>query len=111
MDTTDFPKRCACGRVYARSEWGRLRLVGHQDDGEGGLLELRDCTCKSTLAVQVTESQLASCQRCGNVEELRVWRGLSVCEDCDWALTLWAASAESGAREYLVRVQRARRVA
>ena len=46
-------KRCACGNQYTMAQWNMLRLVGHQDYDEDGdnKLELRDCTCGSTIAV------------------------------------------------------------
>jgi hypothetical protein len=51
--TSQFPKACASGdgpKTY--QSWMKLPLVGEQDDGRGGKLELRNCTCKSTLAVR-----------------------------------------------------------
>ncbi len=42
-----------CGRRYGALEWARLEHVGHQDDGDGGWLILRNCIdCKSTISVQ-----------------------------------------------------------
>ncbi|MDB4946208.1 MAG: hypothetical protein JWP97_5742 [Labilithrix sp.] len=43
---------CGCGRSHDRDEWQGLRLVGLQEDGEGGELELRNCQCGSTLAIE-----------------------------------------------------------
>ena len=45
-------KPCACGLAYTNAEWERLELVGFQDDGEGGALELRNCRCRSTMAIE-----------------------------------------------------------
>lgn len=48
-------KQCKCGRAYSKSEWERLPVVGHQltDDEEGQYdLEMRNCTCGSTLGVE-----------------------------------------------------------
>jgi hypothetical protein len=87
---TDFPKKCACGRVHTRAGWAKLPLVGHQDDGDEGLLELRNCFCRSTLAIHATEPELGACRRCGRCEELLTWRGLQVCVECEYALQLWA---------------------
>lgn len=39
-------KRCACGATYTRSTWRKLPFVGIWEH-----LELRNCTCSSTLAV------------------------------------------------------------
>lgn len=55
---SETPKTCACGRVYPPSLWRALPLVGYcaagldGDDTRG--LELRNCLCGSTLAVEVT---------------------------------------------------------
>lgn len=47
-------KLCGCGRTYDAPEWRALHLVGYQEDGEGGELELRDCaSCLSTIALEV----------------------------------------------------------
>lgn len=47
---------CSCGAHYTRREWATLRYVGQQDDGEGGWLELRDCSrCGSTISVHSLE--------------------------------------------------------
>ena len=42
--------RCACGAAYTWTEWDDRPLVGVQDDGEGGQLEMRNCRCGSTMA-------------------------------------------------------------
>ena len=53
---------CSCGATYDAGAYEALRLVGYQDDGEGGWLDLRNCTafnpvrgttCGSTMAVVV----------------------------------------------------------
>lgn len=55
-----FPKRCSCcGATYGVEAWTALPLVGVQmtivegSDDEIADCELRNCTCKSTLAVEV----------------------------------------------------------
>ena len=48
---SDYPKQCACGRCYSRDEWRTLPLVGHQRYELGLRLELRNCACKSTIAI------------------------------------------------------------
>lgn len=46
-------KKCNhCGAMHGAVAWSQLPLVGYQDDGEGGWLELRNCPCTSTLGVQ-----------------------------------------------------------
>ncbi len=46
-------KKCACGNHYTMAQWNSLRLIGQQDYEEDGdkKLELRDCTCGSTIAI------------------------------------------------------------
>lgn len=49
-------KACSCGRVYSPAEWLKLPLVGIQTfegDDAPPALELRNCICKSTMAVEV----------------------------------------------------------
>lgn len=47
-------KACGCGRSYTRDQWHRLALVGIQlVDDEMGPLELRNCPCGSTHAVDI----------------------------------------------------------
>jgi hypothetical protein len=41
---------CACGRAFTAAEWRELHFVGMQDDGDGGVFELRNCECGSTFA-------------------------------------------------------------
>lgn len=50
----DIPKTCGCGRVHDAAGWAALDLAGSglMDDGEGGFLELRNCACGSTLAIE-----------------------------------------------------------
>lgn len=48
-----WPKCCLCGLSWSREAWRQLVLVGHTDAAEDGELELRNCSCGSTLAVQV----------------------------------------------------------
>lgn len=43
-------KTCSCGKRYNEAEWKRLPLVGEQDDGVERL-ELRNCSCGSTIAI------------------------------------------------------------
>lgn len=48
-----WPKVCFCGASWTFAEWRNLRYVGIMDLGDGEPLELRTCTCLSTLAVAV----------------------------------------------------------
>lgn len=52
-------KRCACGvSIRSREAWRALRLVGVQDLGEGERAELRNCSCGSTLMVEIPSPAL-----------------------------------------------------
>ncbi len=61
MVTDDrFPKICACGGVYPREAWERLKLVGYDepDDPKDDVLEHRICTrCGSTIAIALTAEE------------------------------------------------------
>lgn len=46
------PKRCRCGQVYCGHEWAELPYVGEQNY-EGEVLEFRNCSCGSTIAVEL----------------------------------------------------------
>lgn len=48
-------KICACGSDFTRDEWLELELVGEQDDGAGGRLQLRNCPCESTIAIELAD--------------------------------------------------------
>lgn len=45
-------KRCGCGAVHTLAQWRALKLVGEFVD-EVVELELRNCTCGSTISVEV----------------------------------------------------------
>jgi len=49
--TTTFPKQCSCcSRTLTHKDWEALPLVGfHEDPVER--LELRNCSCGSTLSI------------------------------------------------------------
>lgn len=49
---TREPKACGCGARHDGTGWAGLPLVGWNDDGVE-VLELRNCPCGSTLAVEV----------------------------------------------------------
>jgi len=48
-------KTCKCGRRYSDEDWKKLELVGLQDGGDDDVLELRNCVCNSTIAVELRE--------------------------------------------------------
>jgi CheY-like chemotaxis protein len=54
--STKVVKQCGCGREYTRDEWVELRLCGRMHvPGSGIALELRNCICGSSIAVQSDE--------------------------------------------------------
>jgi two-component system, cell cycle response regulator DivK len=53
---TAIVKQCACGREYTRDQWLALGLCGRiHVPGSGIALELRNCVCGSSIAVQSDE--------------------------------------------------------
>lgn len=46
-------KVCGCGRRYDSAAWRALPLVGVLDLGPYPSLEMRNCPCSSTLAVEL----------------------------------------------------------
>ena len=52
-------KVCPCGRRYTRREWDALEWVGVQEADETKVLHLRNCTCGSTMAVEVARTEAA----------------------------------------------------
>lgn len=53
----EWPKACSCGAKYYAGEWTLLSFVGYMTD-EVERLELRNCTCGSTLAVEIEREGL-----------------------------------------------------
>lgn len=49
---------CSCGLTH--EDHTALPLVGYQETGDGGLLELRNCTCSSTRVTEVFEGAAAT---------------------------------------------------
>lgn len=47
-----FSKPCGCGLVHDHAAWSALPYVGDMHD-EDVVLELRNCRCGSTLAIEV----------------------------------------------------------
>jgi hypothetical protein len=53
-------KTCSCcGQKYTAPEWGSLPLCGYYQD-EVERLELRNCRCGSTIAIEVARLGVAS---------------------------------------------------
>ena len=57
-DRRGYVKVCGCGKTFTKEQWKTLRLVGiqHQPADKHGpeeKLELRDCACKSTIAIKL----------------------------------------------------------
>ncbi len=57
IPTSIWPKLCGCGCSYTEHEWSMLMLIGRMKD-EVEDIELRNCTCGSTIA-QLNESWIA----------------------------------------------------
>ncbi len=56
--TNDIIKKCSCGRTYTEAQWKKLKKIGEQkteadEFGPAELLELRNCPCTSTLAIEI----------------------------------------------------------
>src|SRR5439155_20477026 len=51
----EIRKVCTCGRRFTGESWSSLPLLGTMDNGRkaGELLELRLCTCGTSLAVPI----------------------------------------------------------
>lgn len=49
-------KTCRCGKRYTAAEWEKLHYVGVMGD-DVERIELRDCTCGSTVAVVLTSKE------------------------------------------------------
>jgi hypothetical protein len=46
-------KRCSCGKAVATlRDWLALPFVGLMDDGDGFVIEMRNCGCRSTMAIE-----------------------------------------------------------
>jgi hypothetical protein len=60
MANTVMMKTCACGLCYSAEGWAALRYVGAMSDGEDGEIELRDCACGSTLAIELPVDRAAT---------------------------------------------------
>lgn len=56
---TAFKLCNVCRKSISASEWSSLHLVGHQVD-EYEDIELRDCSCGSTLGLVVAVYQLSA---------------------------------------------------
>ncbi len=53
-----WPKKCACcDRLYTRQRWELLECKGIVDYGGGYVLDMRDCVCANTMAINVAEVQ------------------------------------------------------
>ena len=53
-----WPKQCpSCQRLYDETHWKGLPYVGLMDDGVV-VLELRNCPCRSTIAIRLRPSEV-----------------------------------------------------
>ncbi|HLK36054.1 MAG TPA: hypothetical protein VKU41_04830 [Polyangiaceae bacterium] len=56
-------KVCSCGRPFDHAQWMKLPFAGVLD-GDGEKLDLRNCSCHSTIALELPES-VSVCTGCG----------------------------------------------
>lgn len=57
-DVSDTIKQCGCGKAYTKPEWDNLHKVGQlhtpaDEFGPDEILELKNCSCGSTMALEV----------------------------------------------------------
>lgn len=55
-EVEQWPKKCGCGIVYDRAAWVKLLHVGDMVD-EVEAIQLRNCTCGSTIAIILDEKE------------------------------------------------------
>jgi Protein of unknown function (DUF5661) len=82
------PKQCrSCGRTHSDAQWAKLPLVGHQvigpyPDDPGEVLELKNCQCGSTLAIQepftAAELERGAQHELEHTGDLRVARQIAI---------------------------------
>jgi hypothetical protein len=54
-------KTCTnCGIKHTAGTWRVLRYLGDMDDGAGGKLVLKNCVCRTTLAIEVAATTEAA---------------------------------------------------
>lgn len=89
---------CSCGVTFTASSWTALPFVGHQADGAGGVIELRNCTaCGSTRSIEVPGRSdddgriIDACRKCAAVDAIATNDGL-----CAACLALFASCAQPG---------------
>lgn len=54
----NFPKVCSCGKKYSEGEWFSLELLGYMELDDDHVADCRNCTCKSTISVEVHVSEI-----------------------------------------------------
>lgn len=64
MTPATIAKRCSCGLTYDRAGWEALQHVGiHTDGVTPERLDLRNCSCRSTVAVELPDT-VSICEGC-----------------------------------------------
>jgi hypothetical protein len=53
-------KTCSCQKAYSRESFDALPGPGDWNVGDGEILRLRNCTCGSTIAVQIAPPRESS---------------------------------------------------
>lgn len=54
---TDIINHCSCGRAHTREQWSALEYCGVMDLDGSQPLELRNCVCGSTRAIEIEHRQ------------------------------------------------------
>jgi len=61
----NFPKHCPCGKSYTAAAWAALpnKRIWPDDMGEkdGWTLEQRDCSCGSSIAIDIPNPGRTAC--------------------------------------------------
>lgn len=77
MNAPPTVKTCGCGLSYNRAEWDALAYVGTQKTFGAPDLELRNCACMSTLAIELPGRDCTVCHA-----PLGSWAFLGMHADC-----------------------------
>ena len=73
---SQFPKKCGCGLTHGAAEWRKLNYVSRMAvpadaEGPAQTLELRNCACGSTLAVEVDGTDYRFVTRYSTLDDAR----------------------------------------
>lgn len=82
---SQFPKACRCGLSHGSVAWRKLKFVGRNvtpedDEGPAVTLELRNCPCGSTIAIEVDTTAYSFVTRYPTLDDARA-AGRRLAED------------------------------